>query len=85
MTSSLTALEFAPGALNTGMPRSLIFDDGNVVDAGTGAADGLEARGDVAAVHVGRAHEDGVGVLDVVADLIAIRRQALRARPWRCC
>src|SRR5690606_14060710 len=49
--------------------------DGNVVDAGAGAADGLERRRNVERVHVGRADEDGVGVLYVGTDVIAIGRQ----------
>ena len=30
MTSSFTALAFAPGAMNTGTPRSLIFSTGTL-------------------------------------------------------
>jgi hypothetical protein len=69
-TSSLTALALAPGALNTGTPRALIAGTGMLFVPGAGAADGLHRRCDgEQTVHVGRTHEDGVGVGDVLADL----------------
>ncbi len=61
-TSSLTALALAPGALNTGMPRLLKLGDRDVVDAGAGAADGAHRVRDRHLVHVGGAHQDGVGL-----------------------
>ncbi len=76
MTSSFTALALAPGVLNTGNAPRGHLRNGDVVDARTGAADGLEALRDVTAVHVRRAQQDEVRILDVVADLIRAAGQA---------
>ena len=64
-TSSFTALALAPGALNTGNALLRERLDRNVVGAGAGAAHGAQAVGQRQFVHVRRAHQDGVGVVDL--------------------
>ena len=48
----------------------------DVVHAGAGAAHGLERFRDLHVVHFGRAHQDGVRLLDVAADVVTFFRQA---------
>src|SRR5712675_511173 len=53
--------------------------NGNVVRARTGAADRAHAVGNLHRVHVGRAHQDRVGVHAVLGDVVNLRRKALQA------
>ena len=48
--------------------------DGDVVDAGAAAGDGANALGQLVAVQVGRAHQDGVGLLGGVHKLVALAK-----------
>jgi hypothetical protein len=77
-TSSFTALAFAPGALNTGMP---FFDRASTGMLLVPAPARPTARRCRAAqfVHVRRAHQDRVGVVDLRGDFEAVARQALEA------
>ena len=52
--------------------------DRNIVGARAGAADRLHACGYCHRLHVVRAHEDGIGMLDRLADLVARGRQAVQ-------
>jgi hypothetical protein len=57
----LTALAFAPGALNTGTPRAAHGIHRDVVGAGAAPGHGEHRRRDGHAVHVGRAHQHASG------------------------
>ena len=48
--------------------------DGDVVDAGAAAGDGADALGQLVAVQVGRAHQDGVGLLGGAHKLVALAK-----------
>ena len=48
---------------------------GNVVDAGTGAGDGQKAFRQSHIVHVGRAHQNAVGLIPVVRDGVIVRQK----------
>ena len=48
--------------------------DGDVVDAGAAAGDGADALGQLVAVQVGRAHQDGVGLLGAAYKLVALAK-----------
>ena len=48
--------------------------DGDIIHTGTTAGDGANAFGQLVAVQVGRAHEDGVGVLGLVYKLVAVAK-----------
>ena len=48
---------------------------GNVVDAGTGAGDGQKAFRQSHIVHVGRAHQNAVGLIPVIHDGVVIRQK----------
>ena len=51
-----------------------IFLDGNVVDAGAAAGDGADALGQLVAVQVGGAHQNGVGLLGGAHKLVALAK-----------
>ena len=51
--------------------------DRDVVGAGTGTTDRLDRGRDVELVHVGRAHQHRIRILDLGGDFIALARQAL--------
>ena len=78
MTSSLTALALAPGALKTGNAALAQRRDRNVVHARARARHRLDARRHLHLVHVGGAQQDGVGMADLGSDLVALARQALQ-------
>ena len=48
--------------------------DGDVVDAGAAAGDGADALGQLVAVQVGGAHQDGVGLLGGAHKLVALAK-----------
>src|SRR5262249_3085325 len=53
--------------------------DGNVVHTGTGTAHGTHGGRNGRAVHVGRADENGIRLIDVSSNFVAIPRQTLQA------
>ncbi len=53
--------------------------DRNVVDARAGAPDRAHGVGNCGAVHVRRAHQNGIRALQARCDLVAVARQALQA------
>ena len=59
-TSSFTALAFAPGALNTGMPRRLIASTGMLLVPAPARPMARTRGRDAERVHVGRAHQDRI-------------------------
>ncbi len=52
----------------------------DVVHASAGAGHGLQVRGHFHLVHVGGAHEDGVGLVDVLGDLVVVGEQGQALR-----
>ena len=78
-TSSFTALALAPGALNTGTPRCDISATGMLLVPAPARPMALTLRGIVHAMHVVRAHEDRVGLVDALADGVAFVRKAVQA------
>ena len=53
--------------------------DRDVVGSGAGATDGLHRLRNLHRMHVGGAHHDRIGLGDVLADVVAFRRQPLEA------
>ena len=56
------------------------FIQRDVVHASAGAGHGLQVRGHFHLVHVGGAHEDGVGLVDVLNDLVVVGEQGQALR-----
>ena len=78
ITSSFTALALAPGALNTGTPRSLICFTGMLLVPAPARPIAFTWRRDLHRVHVVRAHQDRIGVRSTwLPTRIALRGKAL--------
>jgi hypothetical protein len=78
ITSSLTALALAPGVLKTTMPCLPYSATGYVVDAGAGAGDREQGRGNLDSLQLLAAQEEGIGMGDVAADFIRLARKTLQ-------
>jgi hypothetical protein len=72
-TSSFTALALAPGALKTGIHAI----NRDIVDTSAGATNRLDGFGHLHFMHVERAQQDGVRVLDLGSHLVGITREVL--------